>query len=201
MSVFEIDTRQSENQIAHLKEVLGLIPGGIQLACTRAANKSIKSLKVVAKAAIREDYNIKSGDLDRQFYIRQASKYDPFAVLEASGSRSISLSHFDPRDRTVVSNRATSSGPVKVKHKGVTVKVKKAGGRKLVQGGFRMPSGTIMKRVGTDRLPIAKLWGPSPLRMLADASVLHELEFQAEELMAKNLEHEATHILRQAGLR
>lgn len=202
MNVFEIDTRDAEKQLTNIKDVLALVPGGMQLACQRAANKSIKSLKVATKSAIRDEYNIKSGDLDRKFSIRQASKYDPFAELEASGSSSISLSHFDPRDRTVISPRTTSTGnSVKAKHKGVTVKVKKAGGRKIVKGGFRLKSGAIMKRVDSGRLPIAKLWGPSPLRMLEDSSVLQDLEYQAEELMKKNLKHEATHILKKAGYR
>ncbi len=202
MSVLEIDTSDAMKQLARVKEVLALVPGGMQLACQRAANKTVKSLKVAAKKAIRDEYNIKSSDLERQFSIVQASKWNPFAELHATGSRSISLSHFNPRARTVTAETKTRSGSTaRVKRKGVSVKVKKTGGRKLVKGGFQLKAGAIMKRVGDSRLPLAKLYGPSPLRMLEESSVQSHLGYIAEELMEKNLEHEATHILRQARLR
>ena len=199
MNIFEIDTSDATAQLAHMKEALSLVPGGMLLACQRAANKSIKSLKVAAKKAVRDEYSIKSSDLDRQFSIIQASKWNPRAELHASGSRSISLSHFNPREKKVASESRTGSGTTI--RKGVTVKVKKIGSRKLVKGAFTNKAGAIFKRSGDSRLPIKKLYGPSPLRMLEDSSVQAELEFKAQELMATNLEHEATYILKQAGLR
>ncbi|MBI9112252.1 phage tail protein [Maridesulfovibrio ferrireducens] len=202
MSVLEIDTSDAMKQLANMRDTLALVPGGMHLACQRAANKSIKSLKVAVKKSVLSEYSILSRDLEKSFSVVQASKWNPNAELHASGNSSISLSHFNPRARAITAETKTrSGGTARVKRTGVTVKVKKTGGRKLVKGGFQLKAGAIMKRVGDSRLPIAKLYGPSPLRLLEDSSVQHELQFKVQELMEKNLEHEATHILRQAGLR
>lgn len=202
MNIFEIDTSDATAQLAHMKEALSLIPGGIQLACQRAANKTMKNLRVVIKRTITTEYSVLARDIHNKITLKHASRWNPRAELHISDHNSISLAHFNPRKQTVMAESKTSSGATTITSRdGVSVKVKKAGGRKLVKGAFRLPDGAIMKRVGNKRLPITKLYGPSPFHMLENSSVQYDLQSKAQERMATNLEHEATYILKQAGLR
>jgi hypothetical protein len=192
------------------RQALG--PVVVNKAINSTLNKLAAKAKTEVSKEIRKTYNIKARDLNAQLTVsraRGAGFYE--ATLSASGPR-FSLMYFDPQEiairggDAILTSRARgrdgSGGLVsrKVKRgsrvRGVTVKVKHAGGRKLVKGpkgygGFlaqgrrgQLGGGAaralfnrseakqgrgnyqIFMRQGKERFPIDKLTGPAVAQML-----------------------------------
>ena len=117
-----------------------------------ATNKLMRKASVAASKKVREVYVIKARDLKQFTKIRRASGSRSTATLIITGSP-IGLIHF---------------GPKQVR-RGVSVRIKKTSGRKVVKSAFIevMPSGHIgvFQRVGKGRLPIKELKTLSPIKM------------------------------------
>mgnify|MGYP003656247338 CR=1 FL=1 len=105
---------------------------------------------------ITKTVNIKAGIAKKQISTRnKATAESPKAVVSLSKSNRIGLQHFGGRQNKT----------------GVSYKIDKQGGRKIVAGAFMGPRpgvlapklhGGAFKRVGTERHPIIKLYGVSP---------------------------------------
>lgn len=118
-------------------------------AVASALNKTVAQAKTAMGREIRAEFNIGRDAVNKSLRIRRASaargKFSLQAELSSisrPGRRSLNLAHFAPRQT----------------RKGVSVKVKKAGPRKLIPGSFLINGGaTLMIRVGKQRLPIKAL--------------------------------------------
>ena len=95
-------------------------------ALAAAINKTERFARIAASKEIRKEYNIKAADVKKTISFKRASKNRLRAEFASKGTR-ISLAKFGARQTK----------------KGVTVKVKKTGGRKLIKAAFlsTMPSG------------------------------------------------------------
>ncbi len=95
-------------------------------ALAAAINKTIRFTNVAASKEIRQVYNIKAADVKKTISVKKASKNRLRAEFASRGAR-IALAKFGAKQTK----------------RGVTVKVKKTGGRKLIKGAFlsTMPSG------------------------------------------------------------
>ena len=163
-----------------------------------AMNQTITGVRTDANRAIRENYNVKASVINKTMTITRA-RPNPnrmYAVLESSGNP-IPLINFGARP----------SIPTKRKPGvGVSVLVKKTGGRKVIPGSFvaQMKSGHIgiytrtgqpKKRVsagkykGQMREPIKQLYSLSVPAMLQNNAVLEEIEARAIIRFEKNLNH------------
>ncbi len=165
-------------EIKGLKELRdALDPKRYKKIASRVLNKLGSQGKTAISREVRNTYNIKRDRLDAGFYMKQATWEDLATILRYRG-RTPGLQHFDARR----SNR------------GVTVKVRKASGRKVVQGAF-MPEKIvgIYKRVGKDRFPIKRLYGPDVPGMVntvgedAAQRVVHE---KADKILAHEFDYE-----------
>ena len=119
---------------------------------TRTLNKVGAQGKTAISQQLRKTYNIKKDRIDKSFSIRKASNASLTYEMRIKG-RSPGLQHYDARQA----------------RKGVTVKIIKASGRKVVKSGFmaKTPQGAmaVWRRVGAERMPIERLYGPSVVGM------------------------------------
>ena len=150
-------------------------------AARSALNKLIVRGRKVATQKVRETYNIQAKMLKDRTKIYRATNARPEARLVIRGRR-LPLMLFGAKQ-----NR-----------RGVSVKVKREGGRKLVSGAFiaTMPSGKIQiwMRKGTRRLPIRQLWTVSPARMFEKEGA-KAFEGIVKKDMGPMLKQELTHFL------
>lgn len=193
-TMIRLDVEDAQSEMERILGTLAHIKDGVPRAAMRAVNKSIVTLRAEAVRAARDKYAAKATDLRAGMSIRKASLTTLEALLTASGRKSLPLFAFSPRP----------AAPGKRPPKGASVQVLKASGRKVVPGAFvaRMRSGHLglFKRDGSARLGIHELFGPSPLHVFQNEEVILKLDDLIEDTMARNLEREASWLLRQAGL-
>lgn len=133
------DLRKIDSQLSRLQEQIR------DRVIGAALNKTIAKGKSEMSRQIRGEFNIKASDVNAQLKVRRASSQNGnlLATLEAFGKR---RGH---RSRNVALFRAKQT------RKGVTVQIKKSGGRKLIAHAFIGNNGrTVFIREGKSRLPI-----------------------------------------------
>lgn len=165
-------------EIKGLKELRdALDPKRYKMIATRVLNKLGSQSKTAISREVRNTYNIKRDRLDAGFYMRRATWEDLAVILRYSG-RTPGLQRFDARTT----------------NKGVTVKVLKTGGRKVVRGAF-MPGKIIgvYKRVGKERFPIKRLYGPDipgMVNKVGEDATQRVVDEKADKLLGHELEYE-----------
>jgi hypothetical protein len=128
---------------------LGILQDGMRDRVIAAAiNKTTDKARAEMTRQITGEFNIKAKDVRAQLKVRRASWKGGMLVAELEamssrpGGRSLNLIHFAARQTS----------------KGVTVKVKRGGPRKLIPGAWIGNDGrTVFQRVGKQRLPIKGL--------------------------------------------
>ena len=148
-------------------------------AASSALNRTAKQAKTQASALVRDRYNLKKSDLDRNIKVKNSSPSTLNASLRVSGKRQ-PLIDFGARG-TLPSRRGTV---------GASVEVVK--GRRLnVAGSFLgiMKSGHkgVFIRKAQKRLPIKELTGPSVPQMFFAQKVYGGLKAFVHEVLPKNL--------------
>lgn len=151
-------------------------------AAQRALNKLGPTLRTVASATIREDYNIKKKDLDPSFTLRPASVSSLKIRLSSTG-RSLKLSAFG-------AGRQTAAG--------VLISVKK-GRPTLFRHAFKATVRStaqtlIFKRVGPARLPIKALVGPSVQQLFGSTKMHSVIATTADNKLPALLDHEIAYL-------
>ena len=155
----------------------------LRSAVRSAANKLIRRGRTATSKRVREVYNIKASDLKNYTKVKKATNSNPTAAIIISG-RPIPLILFSAKQNK----------------RGVSVRVKKTTGRKIIQSSFiaTMPSGKIQvwMRKGAKRLPIKQLLSVSPPKMYekegekvfkeliskeAGKTVQHEIDYYANK--------------------
>lgn len=114
-------------------------------ALARAVNRTLEQARTAMSREIRAEFNISRSKVDQSLVIRRASPRAGVYAIEGrlesptKRGRSLNLINFDARPTS----------------KGVTVKIKKGGPRKLIKGAFIANQGrTVFIRTGKSRLPI-----------------------------------------------
>lgn len=117
-------------------------------AMASALNKTVAQAKTAMSREIRSEYVLSAATINQSLRVSKAVKRGGVLNLQASlqsvsqRGRSLNLAHFQARQTS----------------KGVTFKVKRTGGRKLIPGAFLINNGrTVMIREGKKRLPIKSL--------------------------------------------
>jgi len=157
-------------------------PKLINKAIGQAMQLATTKLRTRVSRQIRQIYNIKAAEVSRSATIKRLTDG---RMLIYTG-RMIGLDKFDAKQRLVRTSskvRNEKGRLVKGRRFGVTVRVRKDRGRKLVTQAFLGGSGTggsrnlIFKREGPERLPINRLYGPS-LAHMAGNKIVGELATQ-----------------------
>lgn len=126
-------------------------------AIARALNRTAEQARTQMVRGITQEFAVKAGEVREQVRLRKAREgsfgLQLTADIEAFGRRR------GRRSRNVILFSARATGKLKGKRKGqpggVTVRIKRGQGRKLIPGAFIGNKGrTVFKRVGPERLPI-----------------------------------------------
>lgn len=135
----DTDFPQIQRQLAGLRrDIAGQ-------ALPRALNRTMDQAKTAMSREIRSEFNMTAAKVNESLRVRRATFFAGELRLEASlesptkRGRSLNLINFAARKTS----------------RGLTVKIKKAGARKVVRGAFIANKGrTVFQRVGRARLPI-----------------------------------------------
>jgi hypothetical protein len=163
--MIEVDVRHDLRQVA--ARFSGQVRAQMRPAIARALNRTATSVRAGTGREIRKVYNIKQGSVRAQIKITRATRNELEARVTASG-RPIPLIEFGARQTK----------------RGVTVKVKRRGGRKLIPGAFvatvgaghrgvfiRAQSGTRTKRDQAERKRVAPKYSDLPIAELLTLSI------------------------------
>lgn len=147
-------------------------PKLVDKAFQRALQVASMKAKTRISRKVRATYNIKAAAVGRSVQLRKLQS-EPGRLLLYTG-RMLGLDKFSARPKKV----RTAAG----RRVGVTVQVKKSGGRKLVKGAFLGGKGkVIFTREGEGRLPIERKFGPSIAHMVGNKDVLTDFEAHVGE--------------------
>lgn len=152
-------------------------------ATASAINKTGKQALNQGKRDIRAEYNIKSSDLNKNVYFTRSHQNRLTAFITGLG-RALSLKYFSARQT----------------NKGVSFKIKKAGGRKLIKSGFGpdIPrlGGNVFTRVGKERLPIKKHFSIGVAAMLGSKKIVDKIQKYFYENFPRIAQHEIDYYLK-----
>lgn len=153
-------------------------------AITRSLNRTIAGVKTDATRAVVAELTLKPKDIRRDLSVRRAR----LTQLEAALDVRI-------RPTGLIKFRARQT------RRGVTVQVKKRGGRQRLRHSFiaKMPSGHVgvfTRRKGAGRLPIGELFSTSAGRYLDDDQVLAPIGEAAQARFTKQLLSQVDLLLR-----
>lgn len=167
-------------EIKGLKELQdALDPKRYKKIATRVLNKLGSQTRTAVSREVRNTYNIKRDRMDSGFFMKRAT-WENMAVLLRYRGRTPGLQHFDARRTS----------------RGVTVKVRRSGGRKVVKGAFMPERITgIYRREGKGRFPIKRLFGPDVPGMVSTVGI-EAAEQVINEKADKILTHEFEYEMR-----
>lgn len=177
----------------------------LKKAAASATNKTATSARAYLARAVKDTYKVKVSDVKKEIKLRKASAKQATieAALYGKGSPGIQLVKFSPTPRKIPSTRRTKNGGYTPKG-GIKVEVRR-GRRKQISGAFvaKMGSGHIgvFQRSRKKNLPIKELYGPSPVKMIADnEDISRDLKEYAGKTQEKNIAREAQYFLSKAGV-
>ncbi len=193
-----IEVIVNRGQMRALREMLRSIPRDVPKALTRALNKVAKSTHVKILRKISGEYAVSQRDLkEKNVFLIRANYKNLRAIIRIKGRR-IQILAFKAKQLK----------------KGVSYKIKKKGGRKIVYAFMESPPGSgkstmmpvkgkstseghrgVFKRRGKSRLPIVELYGPS-----VPAIFQNVREFAAETLQREIGNKLGKELMIQAGL-
>ena len=181
-------------------------PAKARRAAASAVNKTADQAKTLASRLIREEYNIKAGDLNKYLIITaRATSATIYAVITGKG-RGLALSYFSAR-QTNITILGTGRGRKRkkiltrtrygVRPGPVTVQVKVSTGRKPVETDpkaflTQFKSGHIatVHRQGQKRLPLKELFGPGISHIFASKKILDAVQKVIAETFPETFAHE-----------
>lgn len=164
-------------------------------AIAAALNRTAEMAKTAAARDITSTFNLKADYVRGRIHIRRASARSGVleVTLSTPGKRSANLVRFAERRVTLAQGRArTKQGT-----HGVYVKVRKAGGWKLVKGAFIGNQGrTVFRRIGQARLPIEALQAIDvPQAMFSDVGVAN-LKRAVARVFPQRMAHEIQRLIK-----
>jgi hypothetical protein len=144
-----------------------------------ALNKMIASVRTAASSEIRQGYNIRKKDIDPLMTVKKARSSDLEAVLTVR-QQGLPASYFSPKQ-------------VKKKGGGVTVKVKRSGGRTQLAKAFiaTMRYGEqVFIRTTKARGPVKALYGPSLMQLFSGRHIKNLISNLVRTKLPELIRHE-----------
>lgn len=185
--IFEEGSRGTQSAVDAAQKLLESIPKGYGRAASRALNRAATSGRAAGVATIRKTYTVKASAVRNAIGIKKATVSDLESIVYAKGPV-IPLGGFKIKPTTDTTG---------ARRKQVRVSVKKGGVKPL--GDAFIYKGKVLRRLGTARLPVQELYGPSVAGM-ADSQVVHDnITDVMRDTFLKRLDHETDYILNQGG--
>lgn len=184
-----IDKRTKE-----LSRLLGGKRKKIKKELAIAVNATAKKTKASMNKQVRKELTLKKKTIDSTLTIsRKATESVPSTTVRLKKTKRISLREYKARQTK----------------KGISYKISKTAGRAVLAGGFQGPKpgamkaswrGHAFKRVGKARLPIVKLFGPSPWGAFAKKKMRRPTVKEMRAELKKQLDRRIRyHTLKQSG--
>ena len=195
-----LDTAEAERIMGRLAQKLAA-RGKLEKIIARAQNDALATAKAEAKRAIREEYNVPAGEINKTMSVKKSHPSDLRAILRLRGRMSVELIHYGAKDPNAARNR---------KGKGVTVKVLQSSKRAAIRPGGEhkimatkkgasatwIAKGHVLARIEDAERPIQVLWGPSFLSRLSNADVRARLESKTRVRFENRLQYYAGQTLK-----
>lgn len=181
MITAEID----EKLLNEVRKRLGDFQKKTPQAISSALNRAVSNVATNVGREIRQEYTIKSGDVEATLEKTRANKSNLSAIVRSKGEL-VPLDRFKVSPKTVQPRRKK---PIKV---GV-----KKGGLKTTLDAFVSDINGIkvFKRTTQKRLPIRRLFGPSVPQMLGNEEIIAKIDAAGSEMFLRRLDHEIDRIL------
>lgn len=173
-----------QRQLAALRAEVG------DKALTRAVNKTAAQGQTAMSKEIRAEFNITAAKVKEKLFVRKASfnggrigiQAELYSKDKSGRRRAINLINFGAR----------------MTKRGLSVKIKKQGGRTIVPQGFIGNTGrTTFKRTGPKRLPIAPLQTIDVPQMFNTKRINAKVVRKIEQMFPGVFERELAFALRQ----
>lgn len=176
----ELDTSRADARLQKLATYLS--PNELVKAGQRAINRAAAAANTELSRRVRARVNLKASSIKDVVTITRASGATVRATMKVK-TKGISLREYGARQVA----------------RGVSVRVLKDEGRKVVDGAFFVEKfgGHVFMRKGKERKPIQKLFGPS-VRTQAE-QVMPDVQKRAEEVMEQRLKHEIGRAIERAN--
>jgi hypothetical protein len=176
-----VQIKPREAQLRHMRKLLGKdMPQYMDKSLVAAVNDTTKQLRTRISSKIRDRVGIKKKDIDQHIKATRATA-TPEATVTLDESERLPLKYFGARQ-----TRA-----------GVAYRISKTAGRKVVPDAFGPAGGKrpgvaklgfhVYRRTGTARLPIIKLYGPSPWGVFKEADLERETASEGATLLENNV--------------
>jgi len=163
-------------------------PKKINMVLSRAINRAATNAKANMSKKVREEYVVPASEVKKTIVITRATTSSPTAIVKSMGKK-ISLAKF----KISPTQPRPANPPAAYK-----VQIKKNGGLKPVERGFLANvNGNIgfFQRVGSSRMPITRLMGPSVPQMIGNKSVIERVENEAKKMLNTRIQHELEQVL------
>lgn len=203
-----LDADNAEWVIESMLGALGQVKQGFEKAGSRAINKTLKNGARITARMVTSEFPIKQAEVLDQLTMRTATYSNVEGELNFTGRGSLPLIRYVVGSAEPVPTMPKHfKTPQAERVKGVKVKVKKSSGMSLLKSAFlaKMESGHVGVFERKDKAdwysPITEMYGTTYLTYLQEDLVADELEERVFERFEQHLEHEATYVLKEAGLR
>ena len=113
--MIDVEIKFDDRKLKNIQQILAGIPNAMPRIVSRAINRTAGPAKTQISRAIRQEINIKAGDLNKKIKVQKATFTNWEARIKLSTKR-IPLMKFAARQTK----------------EGVTYKIKKSGGRKII---------------------------------------------------------------------
>jgi len=179
----EISLEFDANQLRSVQAELRGWPKGLQKAMSLSINDTTKQVRGQMASDLSKKINIKRRtvvDLTSRTFAKPTKLK---ANIHMRESERVSLKEFGAKQTA----------------KGVTYRIKKTGGRARIESAFgpniAKTHRHVFKRAGKPRLPLVKLFGPSPAVAFLGEELDKKTEIDADKLLFNNLNRRVRFLL------
>lgn len=174
-------------------------PRIVDKALDRSVNATTRKAATFISRYTRDMYDISAGDIRRRMQIQRVKRDASRAILYTG--RRLPLAQFKPRERwvSVSSGRRVQSGPRKgrvARRRGVSVRIRKDNGRRLVQGGWHAKGHILRRENKSDNRSDPRIrFGPSIPEMVGNQRVMDAAQDMIRDDLPKQFNQQMDYLL------
>ncbi|MCT2347125.1 phage tail protein [Niallia taxi] len=148
---------------------------------TKALNRAMNTVAASVTREVRQEYNIKAGDVRSTLNKTRASKSTLSAIVTSRG-QVIPIDRFKVSPKTVQPRRK----------KPIKIAVKKGSSLRAVKGPFvvNINGIKVFRREGKKRLPVSRVMGPSVPQMIGNEEVRNKINRTGYEIFLSRVDYE-----------
>jgi hypothetical protein len=201
-----IEITIDKQKLASVQASLKGIRNGLDKVLVGAINDTSRRMVTFVSSELRNRVNIKKRDIDKHIGRSPATRQQKSArgKIRLEESERLSLKYFGAK--TIKTSGYKKMSRIKRgtlrPTQGVRYQIMKSGGKQRIRDAFLVDrlGGHAFRRAGRERLPIVKLFGPSPWGVFVKAKLRQPTKARAQELLNNELDRRVRlEILRSEG--